>query len=379
MFAVIYSSAVLAPLLAGIASDFGVGIATIGVVAAAYSVPGLLSGAITGPFSDRYGRRPFLAGGTALLGGGTIAAAFAQDVTTLALLRAVAGIGAAVIMPNSNAAIGDRFPVERRPQVFAVTFTSNVIGGLLGIWLTGMIAERYGWRPALVLAGVVGLIATGASLAAPLGRAAASGAAFLRPYLHVLGDRSATVLLAANFLSATAWIGWGLYSVLFFERTYGLTAGAASTYALVLGGGLLLGSQLGARIPIRGKERGMLALTQIGFGLLLVTVTLAHPALALATAVLLAAATCYGFRATANMMLMTEQVPIARSTLFGLAATTIAGATAASGVLGGIIIEASGFVAFAVFCLVTSAVSGLLVFGLVREPAQPEAALEPAD
>jgi DHA1 family inner membrane transport protein len=378
MFAVIYSSAALAPLVAGIASDFSVGVATIGVVAAAYSVPGLVSGAITGPFSDRYGRRPFLAGGTALLGTGTIAAAFAQDVTTLAALRAVAGIGAAVIMPNSNAAIGDRFPAERRAQVFAVTFTSNVIGGLAGIWLTGMIAERYGWRTALVLAGVVALVATGASLAAPLGRAAASGASFLRTYVHVLGDRSAAVLLAANFLSATAWIGWTLFGVLFFERTYGLAAGAASTHALVFGGGLLLGSQLGARIPIRGRERSTLALSQIGFGLLLVAVTLAQPPLAFATAVLLAAATCYGFRATANLMLMTEQVPMARSTLFGLASTTIAGATATSGVLGGILVESSGFVAFAIFCLVTSTVSGLLVIGLVRDTAgNPETAPGP--
>jgi predicted MFS family arabinose efflux permease len=77
---------------------------------------------------------------------------------------------------------------------------------------------------------------------------------------------------------------------------------------------------------------------------------------------------------------MTEQVPAARSTLFGLASTTIAGATAASGVLGGTIVESWGFVAFAIFCLATSTVSGLLVVGLVRERTPKyEAALEPAD
>src|SRR6185436_6324881 len=83
--------------------------------------------------------------------------------------------------------------------------------------------------------------------------------------------------------------------------------------------------------------------------------------------VCLLAGALYGLRATSNALLMTEQVPDARSTLLGLSATTVAAANATSATAGGIALDTAGFPAIGVLSLVTAAASAALVMGMVRE------------
>jgi predicted MFS family arabinose efflux permease len=366
-FSVIYSANVIAPLVTQMAAEFGVSVGTIGVVAAAYALPGIVTGALAGPFSDRHGRRPFLVGGASMVGFGTIASAFAPDLLTLTILRGVAGIGAATVLPNMMATVADHFGAERRARIISIVFLSNTLGGIVGITATGIVAQRFGWRVALALAGLFALSAAAATALAPLRRVPSANVAFLSGMRRVLTDRGALGLLASNYLGAMALQTWALYIVVFFERQYGLARDIASTYALVQGVGLLIGTQLGPSATGRLGARVSLAASLCGYGLILLSVTTVPLLLPLTVGACLLAAILYGLRATSNALLMTDQVPLARSTVFGLSATTVAAANATAATAGGVALDAVGFPAIGALCLVSAALSAALVMGLVRE------------
>jgi predicted MFS family arabinose efflux permease len=371
-FAVIYSGTVIGALVTPIATEFGVSAGSVGLAAAAYATPGILIGLVAGPLSDRFGRGWFLAGGTLVLGSLTIVSATSPTFEWLAITRALAGLGAAVILPNMMATVADRFPYRERARIVGFVFTSNTIGGIAGLTLAGIVAERYGWRVSLASAGVAALIAF-TLLVVLHGRAhTATRAVSMRSlYTSVLTDRSALCLLGSNLLGVVALTSWALYIVPFFQQTYGLAQGLASTYALVQAGGLLVGSQIGGRLGDVGQKQLLCAALAV-YGVILFTVLFSAPALPFALIGLLAAATCYGLRATANAALMSEQAVSARTTVFAFSAATVSAGTVVAGAAGGRALDVGGFGALGLFCLVSAVLSALIVAAFVRERATDE-------
>ena len=86
-FGAVYANVVIAPVLTQIGREFDVSIGTAGLVVAAYGVPGIVTALISGPISDRIGRKPFLVGGSLLMGACTALAAF---MPTFELLNSLA-------------------------------------------------------------------------------------------------------------------------------------------------------------------------------------------------------------------------------------------------------------------------------------------------
>ena len=372
-FAAIYSQSVIVPLVTQIAAEFAVSVGTVGVIVTAYAVPGIVAGAAAGPFSDRYGRRGPLIVGTVVLGVCTIASAFAADLPTLAALRAAAGLGASLVLPNMMAAVGDHFDGRRRASVISTVFMANTLGSLAGVGIAGLLADAYGWRVSLGVSGVIGLAAAAGIVMTTFRRVAAPRAALLAAYGIVLRDRSATALLLSNLLGVVAWGTWFTFIVVFFERHFGLSHAVAATYALVQSGGMLVGSQFGARLGTRYGQRLVLAFSLTGFGLLLLPVTMLTLSLPVTVTLCALGAVLFGLRATSNAALYIEQVPSARSTMLGLSATTVAAASAISGISGGLVLDTLGFGGVALYCLVAALASGAVVLALVSESAAPPA------
>src|ERR1700760_317865 len=62
-----------------------------------------------GAAGDRYGRQRLLVAGTVLFGAASAACALAPSLPLLLTARAVQGVGAAILMPNSLAILGATF------------------------------------------------------------------------------------------------------------------------------------------------------------------------------------------------------------------------------------------------------------------------------
>ncbi|TMC70136.1 MAG: MFS transporter [Chloroflexi bacterium] len=367
-FNAVYSGIVTAPVLTQIAGEYEITTGTAGLVVAAYGAPGILVAVLTGPYSDRFGRKRFLVAGSLIMGVFTLLSAFATGFAVLVGTRIIAGIGASVIFPNVTATVGDNFTYRERGNVMGTVIGLNTMAGVIGVPLAGIIAEATSWRVAI---GMVGILSVLASLLLlwklrpaqiPLNESRIA-----EMYRSILTNRSALGAIGSSFLGALYWFTWATYIVVFFERAFGLSQGVASTFALTQGLGVLLGSQLGARLGTRIGHRPVVAGSVLLSGVLLLLQTNLTPPL-LATALLnVTLSAVIGARFASNTTLLTEQVPEARGTLLALSASVTSASIVAGATVGGLIIDGPGFWALGVFCFVAATFAAAVVWLFVRE------------
>ncbi len=101
---------------------------------------------IGGGFGDRYGRRMALIVGLLIFGAGSVVAMFATTASELIALRAVNGLGAALVMPATLSTITSTFPESKRAG--AVSIWAAVGGGaaILGLLASGLLLAALSWR-----------------------------------------------------------------------------------------------------------------------------------------------------------------------------------------------------------------------------------------
>ncbi len=99
-----------------------------------------------GAAGDHFGRKRLLIGGMALFTAATIACAFANGLTVLLAARAVQGIGAAILLPNSLATLGNAFSGEARGRAVGTWAAAGAIAAAVGPPLGGWLVDAIGWR-----------------------------------------------------------------------------------------------------------------------------------------------------------------------------------------------------------------------------------------
>ncbi len=99
-----------------------------------------------GGLGDRFGRRKALLVGLTIFGAGSVAAMSHADATWLIAMRAVLGLGAALVMPATLATITATFPPAQRAK--AVGTWAGVAGAsaILGLLTSGAVLEQWSWR-----------------------------------------------------------------------------------------------------------------------------------------------------------------------------------------------------------------------------------------
>ncbi len=367
-FASVYATVVIAPVLTQIAGEFDITTGTAGLLVAAYGGPGIFVSLATGPFSDRSGRKRFLVAGSAVMGLFTLLASFAASFPLLILLRMIAGIGAALIFPNVSAMIGDNFPYRDRGRAMSTVIGFNTMASVVGIPTAGIIAEATSWRVSLAIVGTLCLAATALLyfLLRPA-KVTVSESKFFELYRSILRSRSAIAAVVSSFLGSLYWFAWSTYIVVFFESVYGLSRGTASTFALTLGLGVLIGSQAGGRLGDRIGHKPVVAGAIVISAVVLLLLTNTSLPLVAGAGLNLLLSTVIGARFATNQTLMTEQMPAARGTLLALSSSTIGLAIVLAASLGGVLIDSFGFRAVGMFCFVAAISSALIVVLFVHE------------
>jgi EmrB/QacA subfamily drug resistance transporter len=117
-----------------------------------------------GAIGDRYGRRVALIAGLAIFGGGSLVAIAAHSATQLIALRAVIGLGAALVMPATLSTITSTFPSEARAR--AVSIWAGVAGAaaVLGLLASGALLAGFSWRAVFGLNVVLAALAMAGTL-----------------------------------------------------------------------------------------------------------------------------------------------------------------------------------------------------------------------
>jgi len=145
----------LIPQLKG---EFHVGDLAIGVL---LSLALLFNGLITVPagyLADRWNRSRAI--GKTVIGWSALSAAGAASVgfPMLVGMRSALGFGQAVTEPSAASLIGDYYVPEQRGTAFSIQQVMLLAGTGIGVGLGGLIGTTLGWRPALVIVAIPGLV-----------------------------------------------------------------------------------------------------------------------------------------------------------------------------------------------------------------------------
>jgi predicted MFS family arabinose efflux permease len=331
-------------------------------------VPGILVAVLTGPYSDRFGRKRFLFAGSLIMGIFTLLSAFATSFAVLVAMRVLAGIGSSVIFPNVTATVGDNFTYRERGSAMGVVIGLNTLAGVIGVPLAGVLAEATSWRVSVGLVGVLSIAAAMLLFWKLRPAQTPLSASRIRDlYRSIVTNRSALGAIGSSFLGALYWFTWATYIVVFFQDAFGLSQGVASVLALTQGLGVMVGSQLGGRLGGRIGHKPIVAgsvLLSAALLLFQTNVTLPLAATAFLNLVLSAV---IGARFASNTTLLTEQVPEARGTLLAVSASVTSASIVVGATIGGLLVDGPGFWALGAFCAAAGVLAALVVWIFVRE------------
>src|SRR3954463_13325689 len=131
--------------LPSLQTHFGASGSTLQWMGDAYllSFAGLLL--LGGALGDRRGRKKALLVGLTIFGGASLAVLAVDTSGQLIAVRAVMGVGAALIMPATLSIITNVFPVEERAKAIGVWAGMAAIGIGLGPLIGGLLLHWFAW------------------------------------------------------------------------------------------------------------------------------------------------------------------------------------------------------------------------------------------
>ncbi len=106
---------------------------------------------VAGSLSDAFGRIRILRIGLVVFGIASVAIALAPDPLTLILLRAVQGVGGALLVPSSLALITAHFAGAARSRAIGVWTGATTVATLVGPVLGGVFVDLLSWRWVFVI------------------------------------------------------------------------------------------------------------------------------------------------------------------------------------------------------------------------------------
>lgn len=122
----------------------GMGLATIGLLAAIYPAVWGASQLVTGALSDKVGRKWLIAGGMWVQAGGIAVTAFSSDFLGFAAGAVLLGLGTAMVYPTLLAAVGDVAHPSWRGSAIGVYRLWRDSGYAFGAVIAGVVADSLG-------------------------------------------------------------------------------------------------------------------------------------------------------------------------------------------------------------------------------------------
>ena len=144
--------------LPGMASDFAVSPAAVQQTLSLFVIGFGSAQLVSGPLSDRYGRRPVLIGGLSVYLLSGVACALAPSLDWLVAARFAQAIGCCTAVVVARAVIRDAYSPAEGARVLAKASSLLALAPILGPILGGYLQVTFGWRAAFVALASAGLL-----------------------------------------------------------------------------------------------------------------------------------------------------------------------------------------------------------------------------
>ena len=136
----------LVPALPVLATTFGGDIAIAQMTVSLYMVGIACSQLIMGPLSDKFGRRPVLLAGLALMVAASVGCSLAQTLPQLIAARFLQALGGATGMVVSRAIIRDLYSRDRISSMISLVIGVMMAAQMLSALVGGLLETAFGWR-----------------------------------------------------------------------------------------------------------------------------------------------------------------------------------------------------------------------------------------
>ena len=150
-----FSQLLLAPLFPWLKDAFGVGFAELGFLVTIFFVVSCVIQTLSGFWVDRFGPRPVLFAGLALIGVAALGYAASTSYAMLAAFSVVAGVGNGVFHPVDYSLINRKVAKARLGHAYSVHGITGSLGWALAPALLVPITVAFSWRVALVCAALL--------------------------------------------------------------------------------------------------------------------------------------------------------------------------------------------------------------------------------
>ncbi|WP_448608845.1 MFS transporter [Geodermatophilus sp. URMC 60] len=152
------------PLLPALGADLGVSATAAAWTVSATALGVAAAAPVAGVVSDRLGRKRVMLAAIAALAVATAACAVAPGFALLLAARAAQGLAVPFVFAVAVAYVAEEVPGTRAAAVTGLYVSGTAFGGFLGRFLSGVVADAFGWRAAfgalvVVLLAVLGGVA----------------------------------------------------------------------------------------------------------------------------------------------------------------------------------------------------------------------------
>jgi predicted MFS family arabinose efflux permease len=137
---------IMSPILPTISEDLGIPDAALGSLVSVYALMVGVFAILSGPVSDRIGRRRILLVGAGVMTVALLLHAFVRDYVSFLTVRVFAGMAGGVLSGAAVSYIGDHFPYNERGWATGWVMSGSAFGQILGIPLGILIAGQWGFQ-----------------------------------------------------------------------------------------------------------------------------------------------------------------------------------------------------------------------------------------
>jgi len=189
-----------------------------------------------GTAGDRFGSRRLLVVGTAVFGFASLGCAFAPNLATLLAGRAIQGVGAAILLPNSLALLGQTFSGQAKGRAIGIWAAAGAAAGAMGpvlggalIWALTIGSGRGGWTRTTVATGVTAV-------------------ALILLFMVVEKRRGDRAMMPVHLFASRIFVGLTLFTLLLYGALGSLFV--LVPYVLIRGGGYSSAAAGAALLPL---------------------------------------------------------------------------------------------------------------------------------
>ena len=266
---------IISPILPLIGEELGIADAALGTLVSAYSLMVGVFAILSGPVSDKIGRRRILMLGCAAMTAALVLHAFVVGYYSFLLVRVFAGSAGGILSGAAVSYIGDAFPYDRRGWATGWVMSGAAFGQIIGIPLGIVMASRWGFQSPFYMfavtmaATVVLLFYTVPQPDVKRTKHALSIRKAARDYRDMLRRPEVAWAAIAFFLMFLGVSVFVVYLPTWLERDLGATGDQIALMFLVGGMANVLSGPYAGKLSDRIGRKGIIFLACVGLSIVM--------------------------------------------------------------------------------------------------------------